>query len=164
MSPRLTCALLVASIPCLVQAEAQAQGGSPEAEELFKQGRAALEAKDYSTACPKFSASLQIERAVGTLISLAQCEEATVRLAAARQHWQEAADLADATNDRLNRGPFARQHFAQVDPRVPRLLLRLAAGAPADTSVRRDDVTLGAAAFGVPLPLDPGAHRITVIA
>jgi hypothetical protein len=141
-----------------------ARAQSAEAEELFKQGRAALEAKDYATACPKFAASLQIERAVGTLISLAECEEATGHLAGARQHWQEAADLADATFDRLKRGPYARQRFAQVDARVPRLVLRLARGAPADSTVRRDDVTLGSAALGTPLPVDPGAHVISVVA
>jgi hypothetical protein len=145
-------------------AQTAAAGGSADAQELFKQGRAALEAKDYATACPKFSASLQLERAVGTLISLAECEDATMRLAGARQHWQEAADLADATSDRLNRGSFARQRFTQVDLRVPRLVLRLAAGAPKDTEVQRDGVTLGTAALGVALPVDVGAHSIQVTA
>ena len=84
-----------------------AQSGSAEAAELFKQGRAALQTKDYATACPKFVASLRLERAVGTLISLADCEQATGRLASARQHWQEAADFADALHDSLNRGAYA---------------------------------------------------------
>ena len=162
----LSAALIAALVVGAIDARAQAQtaGGSPEAEELFKQGRVALDATDYATACPKFAASLQLERAVGTLISLAECEERIGGLARARQHWQEAADLADGTNDRLNRGPFARQRFTQVDLRVPRLTLRLAANAPKETTVRRDDVTLGAAALGVPLPVDVGRHTITVTA
>ena len=139
-------------------------GGSAEAEELFKQGRTALEAKDYPTACTRLHASLELERAVGTLISLAECEEAQTQLAGARQHWQEAADLADATHDRLNRGAFARARFAAVDPRVPRLVVHLAAGAPPDTTFHRDDVALPSHAFDVPLPVDPGAHTITVVA
>jgi hypothetical protein len=139
---------------------AEAQSGSAEAEELFKQGRASLEAKDYATACARFSASLALERAVGTLISLAQCEEATAHLASARQHWQEAADLADATNDRLNRGPFARKKMNELDPRVPRLVIRLAPGAPKDTTLQRDDVALGGGAFDVSFPIDPGAHIV----
>jgi hypothetical protein len=143
---------------------AAAQGGSAEAEELFKQGRASLEAKDYASACARFSASLALERAVGTLISLAQCEEATAHLASARQHWQEAADLADATNDRLNRGPFARKKMSEIDPRVPRVVIRLAHGAPKDTTVQRDDVPLGGGAFDVPFPVDPGAHVIVAAA
>jgi len=145
--------------------DARAQGaGSAEAAELFKQGRAALEVKDYVAACPKLAASLQLERAVGTLISLAECEEGSGALAGARQHWQEAADLADASNDRLNRAPFARQRFADVDRRVPRLVVRLASGAPPDATFRRDDVQLSSSAFGAALPVDPGAHVITASA
>ncbi len=164
-SRRLAVLALVASTcvasPLLAQS---AKSGSAEAEELFKQGRAALEARDYATACARFSSSLAIERAVGTLISLAQCEEASGRLASARQHWQEAADLADATNDRLNRGPVARKKVAELDPKVPRLVVRLAAGAPEGTTVQRDDVDLGSKVFGVALPVDPGPHVLTVVA
>jgi hypothetical protein len=148
----------------LAPRNARAGGGSAEAEELFQQGRAALEAKDYATACPRFAASLAIERAVGTLISLAQCEEATEHLAAARQHWEEAADFADATKDRLNRGAFARRKMEDLDPRVPRLLVHLAAGGPADTSLVRDGMPLGAGAFEVALPVDPGKHVLVATA
>jgi hypothetical protein len=158
-------AALVVSFATLVPSIAAAQGskaGSAEAEELFKQGRTALEARDYTTACARFSASLAIERAVGTLISLAQCEEGSGHLASARQHWQEAADFADASGDRLNRGPVARKKVSELDPKVPRLVVRLAAGAPAGTTVQRDDVDLGGSVFGVALPVDPGPHVLTV--
>jgi hypothetical protein len=157
-SAALVCGLSAFAVP------AAAQGGSADAEELFKQGRAALATKDYETACARFAASLGIERAVGTLISLAECEEARGRLAGARQHWQEAGDLAEATNDRLNRGPFARKKFAELDPKVPRIVIHLAAGSPRDVTIQRDDVSLGAGVFDVPLPVDPGAHVITAVA
>jgi hypothetical protein len=143
---------------------AAAQGGSADAEELFKQGRAALAAKDYETACSRFAASLGIERAVGTLISLAECEEARGHLAGARQHWQEAGDLAEATNDRLDRGPLARKKFAELDARVPRIVVHLASSAPRDVTIQRDDVSLGAGVFDVPLPVDPGSHVIAASA
>jgi hypothetical protein len=158
---------LALGVSMLVAPSVYAQGtsgGSAEAEELFQQGRTALEARDYATACDRLSASLAIERAVGTLISLAQCEEGAGRLASARQHWQEAADFADATGDRLNRGPVARKKVAELDPKVPRLVVRLAAGAPEGTTVKRDDVDLGGKVFGVALPVDPGPHVVTVVA
>jgi hypothetical protein len=138
--------------------------GSAAAEELFKQGRAALEAKDYATACAKLAESNRLERAVGTLISLAQCEEAQDKLASARQHWQEAADFADALHDRLNRGPAAHQRFAELDKRVPRLTVRRSPSAPASLTVKRDDVTLTAASLGSALPVDPGKHVLVVSA
>ena len=144
---------------------ALAQGsGSAEAEELFKEGRAALDARDYPMACTKLGESNRLERAVGTLISLAQCEEAQNKLASARQHWQEAADFADALQDRLQRGTAARQKFAELDKRVPRLTVTRAPSAPASITVRRDDVTLMPASFGSALPVDPGAHVIVVSA
>ena len=97
-------------------------------------------------------------------MSLATCEEALVRLAAARVHWQEAADWAEATHDPLSRAPFARRRFEALDPRVPRLTLRLAAGAPQDSSVKRDGVDLKTIAFDVALPVDPGEHTVVVTA
>ncbi len=143
---------------------AAAQGTSVDAEELFKQGRAALDAGDFAVACEKLGASNRIERAVGTLMSLAKCEEATGKLARAREHWQEAGDLADASNDRLQRGPGCRDRFAEIDQRVPRLTVHLAATAPKDAVVKRDGVALVAAALDTALPVDPGAHTLEVSA
>jgi len=142
----------------------QAAAQSAEAEELFKQGRQALEAGDPATACTKLAASERLEKAVGTLISLASCEEALGRLAGARQHLQEAADWADAKNDPLHRGPIARARFAALDKRVPRLTLKLAPGAPPQTRVARDDVDLGSAGFDAALPVDPGHHTLVISA
>ncbi len=138
--------------------------GSAEAEELFKEGRAALDAKDYVTACTKLAESNRLERAVGTLISLARCEEAQSKLVSARQHYQEAADLADALQDRLQRGPAAREKFAELDKRVARLTVQRSTTAPPTTSVKRDDVTLMPASFGSALPVDAGNHVLVVSA
>jgi hypothetical protein len=161
-----TIAILVTlSVVSLTMAKSvSAQSGSAEAAELFKQGRVALQAKDFATACPKFDASLKLERAVGTLISLADCEQATGKLAGARQHWEEAAAFADASRDALHRGAYARQKFAEIDKRVPKLIVRLVTGAPKDTAVRRDTVDLGATSFDAPLPVDPGVHSLVAIA
>jgi hypothetical protein len=135
-----------------------------QAEELFQEGRRAFEAHDYATATEKLAASLKLEPAVGTTISLAECDEATGHLAGARQRWQEAAELADAKHDPLRRGAFAWQRFSAIDARLPRLLLRPKAGAPSDTVYRRDDQPKASAAFDVELPVDPGVHLITVTA
>jgi hypothetical protein len=163
MSRRLVISLLVALAATLPHA-ALAQGTPVDAEELFKQGRAALEAGDYAVACQKLDASLRIERAVGTLMSLAKCEEATNKLASAREHWQEAGDLADASYDRLKRGPACRAKFTELDPRVPRLTIRVVAGSPGDPVVKRDGVVLVAAALNTPMPVDPGPHTVEVSA
>jgi hypothetical protein len=157
--------LALALVPALVMAGARsADAQSAEAQELFDEGRRALAAGDYATACEKLGASERIERAVGTLLSLAECEEGLGQLASERLHLQEAATWAEATHDPLNRGPVARRRFAEIDKRVPRLTLQRAPGAPHDSRITRDGVDLGAAAFDAPLPVDAGPHTIVVSA
>lgn len=134
--------------------------GSAQAEELFKQGRAALEQHDYVTACLRLSESNRIERAVGTLISLAECEEARQLFASAHQHWREAADFADAIQDRLDRAPYARKRAADIEPRVPRVTLRSPNNAPPSLAVKLDDVTLERGSLDTALPMDPGKHTL----
>jgi hypothetical protein len=130
------------------------------AEALFEQGRVALAAKDYPRACAKLGASLALERAVGTYISLAVCEEAMGELARARAHWKEGADFADSVHDKLQRGPYCRKKLAEIDPRVPRLAIKLATSAPKDTTVALDGAPIALAALDEPLPVDPGPHTI----
>jgi hypothetical protein len=43
---------------------------------------------------------------------------------------------------------------------VPTLTLLLPANAPAGTTVTRNGETLGSAALGLPLPVDPGRYEI----
>lgn len=155
----------LALVPCLLLAGGhRAAAQSAEAQELFDEGRRALAGGDYATACTKLAASERIERAVGTLLSLAECEEGLGQLASERLHLQEAASWADASHNPLNRGPIARRRFADVDKRVPRLTLQRTPGAPLDSQVTRDGVNLGAAAFDAPLPVDAGRHVIVVSA
>ena len=154
----------VATVIALLGLSFPARAQSAEADELFRQGRAALEKMDYATACSKFSESNRLERAVGTLISLAQCEEAQNKFVMARQHWQEAADLADALQDRLQRGPAARAKVAELDKRIARLTIQLGPTAPPSTTVKRDDVNLQSASFGSALPVESGKHVLVVSA
>jgi hypothetical protein len=132
------------------------------ATELFHQGRALLEAKDYDSACPKFQESLRLDPHIGTAISLGECEEAIHRLASARAHWQQAAGLARAAGD--PRLAFAEERLAAIERRVPRITLRLPADATTRVIVKCDDVVLGPASLGVPLPVEIGAHTITTTA
>jgi hypothetical protein len=155
----------LALVPSLIVGSSRLAGAqSAEAQELFDEGRRALASGDYATACTKLDASERLERAVGTLLSLAECEDGLGRLASERLHLQEAASWAEATHDPLNRGPVARKRFDEVDQRVPRVTLLRAPGAPADSRVARDGVDLGSAAFDAALPLDPGRHVFVVSA
>jgi hypothetical protein len=132
------------------------------AGELFRQGRVAFEAKDFPTARARLMESARLNPRVGTFISLAECEEVEGLLASARAHWQQAVDLGTAQGDA--RADFARQHLASIDPRVPRMTLRLPADAPPGTTVRVDETDLGTASVGLALPAEVGPHVVLVLA
>lgn len=138
-----------------------AQGRDPRAAtEFFTRGRDAIKKSDFVTACPFFAESHRLDPKVGTLLNLADCEEHVGQLASARQHWQQAADLAQSLSD--ERANLAKDRFTAVDKRVPKLILRAPANAPAGMTVKRDGVEFSAVGFGIPLPADPGDHTIVI--
>jgi hypothetical protein len=148
---------VVALAPLAAPRDAAAR--DPErAARLFAEGRAALASHDYALACSRFAESETEDPHEGTLINLAQCEEALGKLAAARQYWEQAFDLARALAD--PRADYDAHELARIDGRVPRLTIRLAGDAPVDTVVARDGVDFGGGSFGIALPLEPGRHVV----
>jgi hypothetical protein len=143
-----------------VAAPAGAQSRDPAtAEALFRQGRQAMEAKDYRQACPRFAESQRLDPASGTLMNLATCEEKVGKLASAWQHWKEAIDALPAKDDRI---PFARSRVDELEKKLPRLNVTLSPGTDHTAKVFRDETELGSASQGVLLPVDPGPHTVTV--
>jgi hypothetical protein len=139
---------------------ANAESRDPAAADaLFRRGREAMEAQRYDEALPRFVESQRLEPAAGTLMNIATCEEKIGRLASAWQHWNEAIDALPATDDRL---AFARSRVKALEQKLPRLAVSLAAGRDQRARVFRDEVELGLASQGVPLPVDAGTHTITV--
>ena len=131
------------------------------AEVLFQEGRDALQSGNLPVACSKFRESERLDPGVGTLMNLADCEEKIGRLASAWQAWREAIDMMGPSDERVS---YARGRSAALDRRVPRLTITIAAADRDATRVSRDDVELGSASFGSPLPVDPGAHVVHVTA
>src|SRR4051812_24446781 len=149
------CSLLV-----LTSRLASAEARDPAAAEaLFRRGRDAMEAKQYDGALRWFAESQRLDPAAGTLMNLATCEEKLGRVASAWQHWKEAADVLGRDDDRL---PIARNRVAMLEEKLPRLAVVLVSSRKEGARVFRDDVELGPATYGVPLPVDPGSHTVTV--
>ena len=156
------CAFVLAAGLTILAAPARADSSQAAvAQELFKKGREALVAGDLKTACPALAESARLERRVGTLISLATCEQAAGRPATARAHWQDALDFAVADGDA--RATYVRTKLTELEPKVPRLLIVVDAPPPG-LVVKRDGVEISAAGLGVALPIDPGQHRIVATA
>lgn len=135
-------------------------GNAATAEAMFLDGRHAMEAGDYAHACPKFAESQRLDPAAGTLMNLAACEEKLAKLASAWQHWKEAIDALPPKDDRI---AFAHSRVVDLERRLSWLTVNLAPGTDASARVLRDDVELGRASQGVPLPVDAGEHTVTVL-
>jgi hypothetical protein len=162
MRPR--ACLLIAALALLPAAGAHAQ--SPEtkasAQDQFRRGREALKQRDYATALNLFRQSQELLPTPGTLLNLANCEKELGLLASARQHFQQAlAQLPESDAARIG---FVKQSLAAIEPRVPRLQIKLTSAGVAGARVMLDDAVVAPASLGTELMVDPGKHVIVVSA
>jgi serine/threonine-protein kinase len=134
------------------------------AEQLFVEGRALMAEEKYEAACPKLQASLELDPASGTQINLARCYEKLGKLATAWRHYREASDRA-IRDGNTARARVARKLAAELEPRLPRLIIAVAAPAGMrELVVRRDGMIVTAALFGAAVYVDPGTHAVTATA
>jgi hypothetical protein len=136
--------------------------GEALATELFTTGRDMMAEGRYAEACPKLAESARLAPRVGTLGKLAECEERLGQLVRSRTHWQQALNLARVERD--DRLRLAEQEFRRIDRIVPKVKIVGQGSLPADIKLRIDDLELRANSVGVPIPLDPGRHTVSVTA
>ena len=151
----LVCAALCSS----ARGHAQERSDPAAADELFREGRAAAEKRDYLTACAKFRESNRLDPAVGTLFNIADCEDKLGRLATAWTLFQEVAQRLPNDDDRR---AIATKRAQSLEARVPRLSVHLVTSGRSDVTIRRDGVALGAASLDTSLPVNPGEHVVSV--
>src|SRR6185312_13115774 len=118
-------AAAVSGAALLIPAPARADGESAAAEALFQQGKSLVEQKQWDEACPKFAASYKLDKTLGTLLNLADCEEHQTRIASAWAHWGEAVELAEKTGDK--RVGFATERRDALVKRLPMIRVDVAA-------------------------------------
>jgi hypothetical protein len=159
---RLGCGLSAFAISVALTCAGAAQDRAPaEAEGLFREGREEFKQGNTDAACRKFSESHRIQPAAGPLLNIARCdEEVYARLASAWRHYQEALALLPCGDDRLE---LVKARIAALDPRVPRLLVRLGGRAPAETRILLDGVN-STVDPGTPVRVDPGERVIVASA
>lgn len=150
------CALALSFIGPRVRADDNAAA----ADQLYKEARALAQKGDYATACPKFEASYKLDRAVGTLLNLADCHEHIGKTASAWAEWNEAIELAKRNKDDV-REKFATKRRNQIEPKLARLKVEVT-NPVASLSVYRDQSLLADATYNTALPIDPGEHEISV--
>ena len=132
---------------------------SAAGEALYRAAKESAKKGDWEKACAQFAESQRLDPAPGTLVNLADCEEHRGLVTSAWTHFTEVETQFKAGDSRI---AYAHEHAVALEKRIPRLTIRLQAGAPASARVFRDEEELKAASLGVALPVDPGKHVVLV--
>jgi hypothetical protein len=143
-------------------APAAARGPSAATpDQLFAEAKRLMEAGDYGEACLRFERSLALERALGTLLNLADCHEKAGRTASALREFADAAEWSQRVAE-ARREEVAHERAAHLDQRVARV--RLVVSPRAAIESRRDGALVEPAGWSLEQRLDPGPHEFTVTA
>ena len=157
--PLLTFALVSSlTLGSTLAAAAPTEADRAMAQSLFEDGRRLMANGDFASACPKLAESQTLDPSGGTLLNLAVCHEKQGRLATAWSDFKEALSVARRDN-RTDRFEVAQEHLTTLEPRVPSLTIRVASAKP-DQQVLLDGAPVRAAAWGTPIAVDPGSHRL----
>jgi hypothetical protein len=128
------------------------------ADAMFQSGKRLLEEGQVEAACKQLAESDVLDPTVGTLGLLAACHERQGRVATAWSEFRETARRAEASRD--GRAEFARQHAAALEPRLPKLSIRLSRPGRPGVVIRRNDQAVPASEIGVEVAVDPGPYEI----
>ncbi len=137
-----------------------------EAQKLYEDGAKDLEADDYARACPKFEAAWKIlPEHIRTGLTLADCFDKWGKPASALEVLEKVTPLAKAGGDQAKVAEIAAS-MVELDKRVPRLTLRVEqdiATMPG-FALTRGGIPVPSAAWGTPMPMDPGEYEIEATA
>jgi hypothetical protein len=156
----LACVLTLAlgAPPARAQAKAEDKAA---AESLFRRALELMDRDQAAEACPLFEEVFRITGGLGAEFELARCYETTGRLASAWATYREVGQ-----RDRGRRAVEARAAANRLEPELTRLTVEVPAAAAAlpQFQVFRDGRPLMRQAWGVPIPVDPGEHRVEAVA
>lgn len=130
------------------------------AQALFDEAVHLMEAGRFEEACPKLAASEKLDPGAGTLLNLGTCYEKNGQTASAWATYQEAENAARrASHD--DWAERAHAHVIALEPRLQRLIITVDPHATVPgLAVLRDGIPVEPSAWGVPIPIDPGAHEV----
>lgn len=155
----------IGEAPCFAQPTSEREA---QAEDLFQRGKEAMAAKDLPKACELFAESYRLDAAGGTLQNLAVCFEDLGKWASAYARFEELRTISKAaTPPRQDRVALAEAHIATLRPRVSRVFVVLAPdarGRASDTTVKIDGTTYSDVSLNAGVLVDPGEHRVEVVA
>ena len=149
--------LALASV-LVIAAASPALAQSPQATELFKEGRDLMKAGHFVEACSKFAQSQDLDPQLGTLFNLAQCDEKIGKLATALAAYREVV----AKDSNPKRKALAAEYQSKLEPRVPKLVVQVAK--PPPSLVVTLDGPTGGKPIDANMPLEIDLGEYTVVA
>lgn len=156
--------LATLGIACAGRAGAQevSADSSAAAQALFDEAKRLIQQGDAAAACPKFEESERLEPGIGTKLNLANCDERIGRTASA---WILFLEVESDTkrNGQVERQTMAHARAAALQPKLSHVTINVPpASRVPGLVVERDGVAVGAAQWGLSIPVDPGPHTVQV--
>jgi serine/threonine-protein kinase len=138
------------------------------AETLFQEGLKRMDAGETHQACEKFEQSNRVQSSLGTMYYLADCYEQEGRTASAWAVFVDVAQRARAQGQDA-KAQKARDRADSLEKRLVHLTIIVDAPATDGLKIVRSSESTGAVhvmseAFGVALPIDPGAYTLRAVA
>jgi hypothetical protein len=161
---------LAIALSAIAPASARGQTVDPQralaAQALYAQATAEMDAGNYATACLKLEEVTKIvPEGLGAKMTLGQCYEARGLLASAWSQYALVESLA-AKAGQEERSRTAGEKAAALRPKLATLAIEVPPEVRSipGLAIARDGLILGEAQWGLPLPIDAGAHEITATA
>ena len=141
--------------------------GRVAADRLFEEGKASLESGAWVAACAKFQQSFEHDPSVSTSIKLARCRVYEGKPASAEREYRRALELngrlPQSAERRRELEAVIRDELAGVEPRVPRLSVRIDPVARG-LELSLDGRPIERGSLPGPLAVDPGRHVLVATA
>jgi hypothetical protein len=147
---------LLLTIPRLARADAPTDDAREKADAEFAAGKKLLDDGQTAAACARFAKSQDLDPKLGRLLNLAFCHEQEGKIASSWNEYNAAAAMA-AQKAQPDRVDFAREHATAVAKRLSFLHLDVPAGVDV---VQVDDAGVPRDRWAMPMPLDPGPHKV----
>jgi hypothetical protein len=168
LAPQPLFALFMALVPALHAAGARAASEPTPSElsvarRLFDEGRVAEDAARWHEAAEKFRKATAIKDTPGMRFHLARCEEEQGAFVEALVEYDRARELIDSGVKAADVEKLLAGARERVRAKVALLTLQL----PSDVqnvSVELDGKPLSRSVLGVPMPINPGKHRLNAVA
>lgn len=132
------------------------------AEVLFQEGRRLLAEGQTSAACEKLKDSFALDPMSGTLLNLAACYEKQGKTATAWARFHNAASLAKSQG-KAEQAAEANRRIKALEADLSYLTIAVPEPVPG-LEIKREDMDVSPASYGVQVPVDPGPVQVVASA